>query len=216
MRIVGIFLLTLIMSSTIRAQILLENGLMSFKYDCEQLHLVLNDIKNKTKTNFIYNDELIKGCRVTVSEKSLPIERAINKVLSLSNIDYKKYFGNSYVLFKKIKNTKKPHGTIITTQTNVAETDSAVVLTHPKLISKCDPSYPLEAIKNNLGGRVSVRLLINKEGKVIKTIVDKSSGYSVLDEAAVDYSRELKFSPALLKNKPMEIWMSMIFNYKLE
>jgi TonB family protein len=204
------------MSSSIWAQTSFENGLISFKYNSEPLYLVLTDIKSKTKTNFIYSDELIKGCRVTVSEQSLPVERAINKLLSSSNIDYKKYNGNSYVLFKKIKKTERPHGTIITTQTNIVETDSTVVLTHPKLISKCDPSYPLEAINNNLGGRVSVRLLINKEGKVIKTIVDKSSGYSILDEAAVDYSRELKFSPALLKSKPMEIWMSMTFNYKLE
>ena len=93
--------------------------MITFNYRQQSLHSILNDIKNKSGVNFIYNDEFIKDKFVTCNVFNLPIENAINKVLNVSDLDYKKFSGNSYVLFRKIKKVKKPYGTIIKQQTEM-------------------------------------------------------------------------------------------------
>ena len=37
-----------------------------------------------------------------------------------------------------------------------------------------------------------MKLLISKDGRVVKSIVDKSSGYSVLDNAAAEYCTKIR------------------------
>jgi TonB family protein len=216
MSLVKIFFLQLLLYVPTIAQVTYDNGLISIRYDREPLYAVLEDIKNKTGANFVYNDNLIKSYTVSCKTDKTTIDRAIKKILNLPNLDYKKFAGNTYVLFRKFETHKKSRGTIITSQINITDIDSVSVLVHPEMISLNDPRYPLEAIKNNTEGKVMVKILINKEGKVIKTIIDKSSGYRVLDDAAIAYSRELQFKPALMNSKPIDIWLSMGFNYKLE
>jgi TonB family protein len=191
-----------------------ENGNITFNYKQAPLYSVLGELKNKTGANFIYSDDLIRDNIVTCTMVNSSVESAIHKVLSSSNVDYKKFNGDSYVLFKKIKPTKKPYGTIIKQQTDINNLDSEFIITHPKLISRSAPFYPSEALKNNLEGRVGMKLLINKDGRVIKTSIEKSSGHSVLDNAAIEYSNKLEFSPAIANKKPINIWISMVFDYR--
>lgn len=210
-----IFLIILLLRLSMFAQTSFENGMITFNYKYEPLHSVLDDIKNKTGANFIYSDKLIRNCRVTCTVIKSSVGKAIRNVLSLSNLNYKKYNGNIYVLFRKIEPIKKPHGTIVTQNIDSTEINSEITITHPELISKGDPFYPLEALKNNVEGKVGVKLFIDNNGKVIRSLVEKSSGYSVLDNAAVEYSSRLKFSPAIVDNKPINIWVSMVFDYKV-
>jgi TonB family protein len=209
-----IILIILILGLSMFGQILFENGKITFNYEQAPLHSVLSELKNKTGANFIYSDDLIRYYRVTCTMVNSSVESAIHKVLSSSNLDYKKINGDSYVLFKKIRLTKKPYGTIIKQQSDINNIDSEIIITHPELISRSDPFYPSEALKNNLEGRVGIKLLINKDGKVIRTSVEKSSGHSVLDNAAIDYSSKLEFKPAIANKEAIKIWISMVFDYR--
>ncbi len=56
--------------------------------------------------------------------------------------------------------------------------------------------YPLEAIKQNAVGKVSIKAQIDSDGKIGKIEIVTSSGYKVLDEAAIKWFRELSFKPA--------------------
>jgi TonB family protein len=209
-----IILIILILGLSVFGQTSFEDGKLTLKYKQTALHSVLSELKNKTGANFIYSDDLIRDNIVTCIMVNASVENAIHKVLSSSNLDYKKFNGDSYVLFKKIKPTKKPYGTIIKQQTEINNIDSEIIITHPELISRSEPFYPSEALKNNLEGRVGIKLLINKDGEVIRTLVEKSSGHSVLDDAAVEYSGKLKFSPAIANKEPIKIWISMVFDYR--
>ena len=216
MRLDKIFFIGLLLGISLTAQVKYENDLISFKYDYEPLSSVLKDIKSITGTNFVYSDNLVKNYRVSCLTARTALDDAIKKVLSLPNLAYKKFGGETYVLFRKIERSKRASFTTNAKNEDRTEVESAIVLKKPEIISRSNPFYPSEAIKSNIEGKVVMKLLINKEGEVTKTMVENSSGHSILDEAAIAYSRELKFSPALMNSKPIDIWLSMVFNYKLE
>lgn len=62
--------------------------------------------------------------------------------------------------------------------------------------------YPEEALQMNMSGVVTVVYVISREGRLIRTEVEKSSGYSLLDRAALDAVRRARFDPI-----PADAWI---------
>lgn len=56
--------------------------------------------------------------------------------------------------------------------------------------------YPPQAIKDNSTGKVGLKAVINKNGKISNIEVAQSSGSPALDEAAIKWFSELNFEPA--------------------
>jgi TonB family protein len=78
----------------------------------------------------------------------------------------------------------------------------------PVMLNKAPPfKYPQELYAQRVQGNVSLRLFIDTAGKVHSesTAVVESSGHASLDSAAILGSRELAFSPAKRKGKPMAV-----------
>ncbi len=61
-----------------------------------------------------------------------------------------------------------------------------------------------------------VRMLVDERGRVVKTYVAKTSGYSSLDEAAVAAVKKYRFLPALKNGKPVKRWVEQEFLFKIE
>jgi protein TonB len=56
--------------------------------------------------------------------------------------------------------------------------------------------YPREAAKNNWEGKVTLLISITNKGNVSEVIIQKSSGYEILDDAAKDNVKKWRFIPA--------------------
>jgi protein TonB len=69
--------------------------------------------------------------------------------------------------------------------------------------------YPIALYAQRVQGNVTLRIFIDTTGRVHpeSTTVAESSGHGALDSAAVTGSRELSFSPALKRQKPMAVWV---------
>ena len=95
-------------------------------------------------------------------------------------------------------------------QKATADTDVPVsVDSMPSLVSMPEPYYP-EATKESGGkGEVIIRALINTDGEVGATNVEKSSGYPELDAAAISAVHVAKYNPALKDGDPVGIWISI-------
>jgi TonB family C-terminal domain len=65
----------------------------------------------------------------------------------------------------------------------------------PCILNRVDPVYPLEAINYHLAGRVRLKIIISKSGS-FKSVIRESSGYQILDNAALEAIRQWKFLPA--------------------
>jgi TonB family protein len=119
------------------------------------------------------------------------------------------------VLHREKKASETSKDTIIVRQ-NFQVIDTVSFLIEPRKISKDNPIYPAEAIEKNINGSVKIKLKINKEGTVSKSLIENSSGYSILDSATTAYTKSLKFSPALENGRPKDIWIYMTFKYVID
>jgi len=83
--------------------------------------------------------------------------------------------------------------------------------TKPVLIaSSCKrPQYPTASFGAEETGVVLLRFLVDPEGKVAKSIVERSSGYPRLDEAARTALELCKFDPATLDGKATSAWTAI-------
>ena len=67
----------------------------------------------------------------------------------------------------------------------------------PEAIHLARPRYPKEALVTGKSGSVWVKVLVDKNGTVRRSMVAKSSGYAVLDSVAVQVAYRSKFNPAM-------------------
>src|SRR5712671_1019202 len=77
------------------------------------------------------------------------------------------------------------------------------------------PGYPLESRREGEEGSVRLRILVSPEGKAKDILVERSSGYRRLDEAAVEWARWACMRPAVRKGVPIEAWTTIEPNWTL-
>ena len=65
--------------------------------------------------------------------------------------------------------------------------------------------YPAKELREGVGGTVSVRIRISKEGYVISSLAVESSGNRNLDRAAVDAARKWRFTPVRRAEEMQEV-----------
>jgi periplasmic protein TonB len=78
------------------------------------------------------------------------------------------------------------------------------------------PSYPPGARRANETGTVRLTFLIDVDGKVLDSKVQRSSGSRRLDEAARAGLSLCKFKPATLNGRPERTWGRIEYVWKLE
>ncbi len=77
------------------------------------------------------------------------------------------------------------------------------------------PKYPLLAREKGYEGTVYLRVLVRADGRVERLTVDRSSGYEVLDRAAVDSVREWAFFPAKKGGRSVQSWVLLPVKFAL-
>jgi len=83
--------------------------------------------------------------------------------------------------------------------------------------ASCDkPEYPPAARRANETGTVLLNFLIDVDGKVIESKVERSSGSRSLDEAARLGLELCNFRPATVDGKPTRAWARIEYVWRLE
>ncbi|MCF6766400.1 energy transducer TonB [Thiotrichales bacterium 19S3-7] len=129
---------------------------------------------------------------------------------------------------KTQKNTltkSKPQKKSKPNQSSIKATSTAqkIIKTPPKIITKAklnealpDLKYPQEAIKNNTSGKVIVKAIIDNNGNVKTISVIHSSGSTILDQAAINWFKSLKFTPAQSTKGPITSNITQTITFKLK
>jgi protein TonB len=84
----------------------------------------------------------------------------------------------------------------------------------PIPIKQVQPEYPPEARQSKSEGTVWVKCLVGKDGKVTKVNILHSDA-KVFNKSAISAAKRWEFSPGRLKNKPIEVWVSIPFRFRL-
>ncbi len=78
------------------------------------------------------------------------------------------------------------------------------------------PLYPLMARENGWEGLAVLRVLVEKDGKPARVLVERSSGYGVLDESALNTVKKWQFSPSWMGNMTFTSWVKVPIRFVLE
>ena len=97
--------------------------------------------------------------------------------------------------------------------TSPAPDDFIVVDKEPQRVSIEPPVYPPVARAAGIEGTVLVRVLVGKNGRVKDAIY--IDGPEALKDAALKSARSSTWQPALVDNKPLEVWVNMPVTFKL-
>lgn len=83
----------------------------------------------------------------------------------------------------------------------------------PELVHSVPPSYPEIARKAGLTGKVFLKFLVDKGGRVSNVTVLK--GQEIFRQAAVDAILQFKFKAAQQNDKPVAVWMTQPISFRL-
>lgn len=181
----------------------------------EPLSNVLNEIRDQSKLNIIYSDQIINDKKVTCNLNS-SAEEAINEVLTKTGFSFKKFENNVAVVFPKSPSAKKTKAVVRNKNVKTKFSPPNEEVVKPTLISSLDLAYPENAIKERIEGEVHVLLFVSKSGNVDHVKLKKSSGHEILDTATINYIKKLKFLPAEVNGKYHPVWTSMLVKYNFE
>ena len=94
---------------------------------------------------------------------------------------------------------------------------SAIPITYAYPIYKgnISPPYPLLARKRGYQGTVLLEVLVSKDGKVASIQLSRSSGYKILDRAAIKGVRDWLFYPAKRGDELIEMWVKIPIRFTL-
>jgi periplasmic protein TonB len=81
---------------------------------------------------------------------------------------------------------------------NHAEVQRALVRNYPPLLRDA-----------GIGGTPIVWFFIDENGRVLRTQLSKGSGYEALDNAALAVAEMMRFSPALNRDKRVQVWVEI-------
>ena len=70
-------------------------------------------------------------------------------------------------------------------------------------------NYPPLLRDAGIGGTTIMWFFINENGTVINTKLFKTSGYDALDDAAAKVAEIMKFSPAMNRDKTVQVWVQI-------
>ncbi len=114
-------------------------------------------------------------------------------------------------------NATEEGGTILIPDTIEEEIPSDIfkpVERFPVPVVSPAPAYPEIARRAGIEGTVWVRIWVTKEGKAKKVEMLKSDS-NLFDQSALDAAMHWIFTPAVMNNGPVAVWVSIPFKFKL-
>lgn len=81
--------------------------------------------------------------------------------------------------------------------------------------SSCVPRYPAEAKRNGMQGKVVARVMVESSGTVSEVEIVQTSGFPVLDRAAVEAARYQRYDPGTVSGAPSAMWTEFSVRFVL-
>ena len=86
---------------------------------------------------------------------------------------------------------------------------------YPVVIRSVVPEYPATARAFGVEGKVWVKIWVDESGRARKAVVLKSD-VEVFEEPALKAAMEFLFTPAIMNNTPVSVWVSVPFVFRLK
>lgn len=87
--------------------------------------------------------------------------------------------------------------------------------TPPAVIRQVRPEYPPEAQRRGIEGRVTVRLIVDTEGKPTQCAVQSAQPAGVFEKSALKAAGAMRFTPGRTKGRAVRTLVLLPFDYRL-
>lgn len=77
------------------------------------------------------------------------------------------------------------------------------------------PQYPTSAKRRNIEGKVLLEVLVSVDGNAQKVVVSRSSGFAILDNAALEAVKNWRFVPAKKAGKAVAAQVTVPIEFKI-
>ena len=78
------------------------------------------------------------------------------------------------------------------------------------------PEYPKIARKRGYQGSVVLEVLVDRDGKVVDLRVAKTSGYPILDKAAISTLKDWSFEPGMVGKERVAMWVRIPIRFEFK
>lgn len=89
------------------------------------------------------------------------------------------------------------------------------LLNGPELLRLLRELYPRSLREAGVGGEVIMWVYVDEEGDPARAQIQRSSGYERLDEAALNIASRMRFSPAMLRDLPVGVWIAQPISFSV-
>ena len=90
------------------------------------------------------------------------------------------------------------------------------ILNRDQVVAAMQKAYPPLLRNAGISGTTRVYFFIDAEGTVVRTLIDVSSGRDDLDAAALSVADVYRFSPALMRDEPVPVWVSLQITFAVQ
>jgi protein TonB len=94
---------------------------------------------------------------------------------------------------------------------SLSEVDS-----QPRLASRVSPTYPFRAKRRGVEGKVVVRFLVDKQGRVSQSTVVRADPEGVFEQSALKAVRQWRFQPGTKDGRPVATWVQVPIRFELK
>jgi protein TonB len=94
---------------------------------------------------------------------------------------------------------------------SLSEVDS-----QPRLASRVNPTYPFRAKRRGVEGKVVVRFLVDKLGRVSQSSVVQAEPEGVFEQSALKAVRQWRFEPGTKDGRPVATWVQVPIRFELK
>ena len=92
--------------------------------------------------------------------------------------------------------------------------DFVAVEREPVVIVKKEPVHPPLALKAGMEGKVWVKIWVDKSGMPRDVVILKSDA-DIFNYSTLEAARQFRFTPASIGGKPVDVWVSVPFAYRM-
>lgn len=180
-------------------------------------HLGQTDLKAQTVASLM---QALQLTETTADSKATPVA----KELKTANVAVEKKEKKPQEIVKPKEHKAEVHKSTVKTQAkevskqNVKKQQAIAKITQAPKLAFTPPqlTYPSSAIKNNEEGKVKVKAVINAQGQVADVTIIQSSGFGVLDQAAIAWFKQLHFKPAQSGKTPVTASVVQVISFNLQ
>ncbi|MGH7886047.1 MAG: energy transducer TonB, partial [Thermodesulfobacteriota bacterium] len=103
-----------------------------------------------------------------------------------------------------------------TEEKQAIKSDKGTLSAYPNYKINPKPNYPMIARRRGYEGNVLIKVWVLKSGKVGEMKLEKPSGYSMLDESALDAVKDWLFIPGKKNGVSVSSWVTIPITFKIK